>query len=106
METVKYMWVNIWCMLDLIIGFSQDIAEIHSLDISRSTFFSLLTFHLENSTLSAHVKSLLENNFSNLPISLGVVIKITVYMYFIKSSFAKTLFSVCILVYCSLPTPN
>ena len=27
METVKYMWVNIWCMLEWIVG----LAEIHFL---------------------------------------------------------------------------
>ena len=37
-----------------------------------------LLFHLENSTLSAHVKPLLENSSSNVLISIGVVIKITV----------------------------
>ena len=29
METVKYMWVNIWCMLDWVVG----LAEIQFLDI-------------------------------------------------------------------------
>ena len=28
-ETVEYMWVNIWCMLDWIAGFCCKIAEIH-----------------------------------------------------------------------------
>ena len=49
-ETVEYMWVNIWCMLDWIV-FCHKTAEIHFLGISCSTF-SLFTFHLENSTLS------------------------------------------------------
>ena len=26
---IEYMWVNIWCMLDWILGFSQKTAEIH-----------------------------------------------------------------------------
>ena len=34
METVEYMWVNIWCMLDWIIGFCLKTAEIHFLGIS------------------------------------------------------------------------
>ena len=50
-ETVEYMWLNICCMLDWIIGFCHKTAEIHFLGISCSTF-SLFTFHLENSTLS------------------------------------------------------
>ena len=79
--------------------------EIHFLGISCSTF-SLFTFHLENSTLSAHVKPSLENNSINLLISIGVVIKITVYIYSIKFNFIKALFFICILVYCSLPTTN
>ena len=33
MGTVEYMWVNIWCMLDWIIGFCYKSAEIHSLRI-------------------------------------------------------------------------
>ena len=74
METVEYMWVNIWCMLDWIIGFCHKTAEIHFLGISCSTF-SLFTFHLENSTLFAHVKPSLENDSSNLLFSIGVVIK-------------------------------
>ena len=74
METVEYKWVNIWCMLDLIIWFCHKTAEIHFLGISCSTF-TLFTFHLENSTLSAHVKPSLENNSSNLVISIGLVIK-------------------------------
>ena len=105
METVEYMWVNIWCMLDWIIGFCHKTAEIHFLGISCSTF-SLFTFSLENSTLSAHVKPSLENNSSNLLISIGVIIKITVYIYSIKLNFIKALFSVCIFVHCSLPTTN
>ena len=40
--------------------------------------FSLFTFHLENSTVYAYVKPSLENNSSNLLISIAVVIKITV----------------------------
>ena len=93
METVEYMWVNIWCMLDWIIGFCHKTAEIHFLGISCSTF-SLFTFHLENSTLSAHVKPSLENNSSNLLISIGVVIKITVYIYSIKFNFIKALIKI------------
>ena len=27
METIKYMWVNIWCMLDWIIGFCHKTAK-------------------------------------------------------------------------------
>ena len=42
--------------------------------------FSLFTFDSENSTLSAHVKPSLENNSSNLLISIAVVVKITVYI--------------------------
>ena len=95
----------IWCRPDWIIGFWYKTAEIHFLGISCSTF-SLFTFHLENSTLSAHVKPSLENNYSNLPISIGAVIKITVYTFSIKFNFMKALFSVCILLYCSLPTTN
>ena len=60
--------------------------------------FSLFTFHLENSILSAHVKPSLENNSRNLLISIGIVIKVTVYIYPIKFNFIKALFSVCILV--------
>ena len=44
METVEYMWVNIWGMLDCIIGFCHKTAEIHFFGISCSTF-SLFTFH-------------------------------------------------------------
>ena len=33
METVEYMWVNIWCMLDWTIGFCHKTAEIHFLDM-------------------------------------------------------------------------
>ena len=29
METVEYMWVDIWCMLDWIIGLCHKTAEIH-----------------------------------------------------------------------------
>ena len=87
METVEYMWVNIWCMLDWIIGFCHKTAEIHFLGISHS-IFSLLSFHLENSTLSAHVKPSLENNSSNLLISIGI----TVYKNSIKFNFIKALF--------------
>ena len=52
----------------------------------RSTlpWHSLFTFHLENSILSAHAKPSLENNSINLLISIGVVLKITVYIYSIK----------------------
>ena len=67
-ETVEYMWVNICCMPDWIIGFCHKTAEIHFLGISCSNF-SLFTFHLENSTLSAHVEPSLENHSSNLLIS-------------------------------------
>ena len=80
MKSLEYMWVNIWSMLDWIIGFCHKTAKIHFLGISCSTF-SLFTFHLENSTLSSHVKPSLENNSSNLLISIGVVIKITVHIY-------------------------
>ena len=34
METVECMWVNIWCMLDWIIGFGHKTAEIHFLGMS------------------------------------------------------------------------
>ena len=79
--TVEYVWVSIciWCMLDWIIGFCRKTAEIHFLGLSCS-IFSLFTFYLENSTLSADIKPSLENNSSNLLISIGVVIKITVYI--------------------------
>ena len=33
METVEYMWVNMWCMVDWIIGFCRKAAEKHFLDI-------------------------------------------------------------------------
>ena len=36
-ETVEYMWVNIWCMLDWIIGFCHKTTEMHFLGISCST---------------------------------------------------------------------
>ena len=84
---------------------SQDSRNTLSWHKSCSTF-SLFTFHLENSTLSARVKPSLENNSSNLLISVAAVIKIIVYIYSIKFNFIKALFSVCILVYCSLPTTN
>ena len=32
-ETVEYMWVNIWRMLDWLDGFCHKTAEIHFLDI-------------------------------------------------------------------------
>ena len=32
-ETVEYMWVNIWCMPDWIVGFCHKTAEIYFLDI-------------------------------------------------------------------------
>ena len=92
METVEYMRVNIWCMLDWIIGFCHKTGEIHFLDISCSTF-SLFTLHLENSALSAHVKPSSENNSRNLLISIGVVIKINVYIYSTKLNFIKALFT-------------
>ena len=38
METVEYVGVNIWCMLDSIIGFCHKTAEIHFLGIICSTF--------------------------------------------------------------------
>ena len=66
-------------MLDWVIRFRYKTAEIHFLGISCS-IFSLFTFHLENSTLSAHVKPSLENDSSNLLISIGVVINITVHV--------------------------
>ena len=37
METVEYMWVKIWCMMDWIIGFCHKAVEIHFLGISCST---------------------------------------------------------------------
>ena len=37
METVEYMWINIWCMLDWITGFCHKTAEIHFLRISCLT---------------------------------------------------------------------
>ena len=102
---LEYMQANIWCMLDWIIGFCHKPAEIHFLGVSCSTF-SLFTFHLGNSILSPHAKPSLENNSSSLLISVGVVIEKTVHVYSIKFNFIKALFSVCILVYCSLPTTN
>ena len=36
METVEYMWVNVWCKLDWIIRFCHKTAEIHFLGISCS----------------------------------------------------------------------
>ena len=30
METVGYMWVDMWCMLDWIIGLCHKTAEIHA----------------------------------------------------------------------------
>ena len=33
METVEYIWMNIWCMLDWIAGFCHKIAEMHFLGI-------------------------------------------------------------------------
>ena len=32
-ETVEYMWVNTWCMLDWVVGFCHKTAEIHFLGI-------------------------------------------------------------------------
>ena len=29
MENVEYIWVNIWCMLDWIVGFCHKTEEIH-----------------------------------------------------------------------------
>ena len=37
LENVEYMWVNIWCMIDYIIGFHHKTARIHFLAISFST---------------------------------------------------------------------
>ena len=38
METaVEYMWVDIWCMLDWIIGLCHKTAEMHFPGMSRST---------------------------------------------------------------------
>ena len=34
-ETVEYMWMNIPCMLDWIIGFGQKTAEIHFLGMNK-----------------------------------------------------------------------
>ena len=28
-ETVEYIWINTWCMLDWIVGFCHKTAEIH-----------------------------------------------------------------------------
>ena len=36
-KNVESMWVNIWCMLDWIIGFCHKTAEIHFLGINCST---------------------------------------------------------------------
>ena len=36
-ETVEYMWVDIWCMLDWIIGLCHKTAEMHFPDMSFST---------------------------------------------------------------------
>ena len=33
MENVEYIWMNIWCMLDWIVGFCHKIAEIRFLGI-------------------------------------------------------------------------
>ena len=42
METVKYAWVNIWCMLDWIVGFCHKTAEIHFIvtKLHRYTFLA------------------------------------------------------------------
>ena len=38
METaVEYMWVDIWCMLDWIVGLCHKTAKIHFPDISHLT---------------------------------------------------------------------
>ena len=37
METVEYMWVDIWCRLDWIIGLCYKTAEIHFSGMSYST---------------------------------------------------------------------
>ena len=37
METVEYMWVNIWCMLDWIDGFCHKTTKMCFLDVSDST---------------------------------------------------------------------
>ena len=37
METVEYMWVDVWCMLNWIIGLSHKTAEIHFSGMSCST---------------------------------------------------------------------
>ena len=36
-QTVDYMWGNVWCMLGWIIGFCHKTAESHFLGISCST---------------------------------------------------------------------
>ena len=36
-ETVEYMWVDVWCMLNWIIGISQKTVEIHFCGMSCST---------------------------------------------------------------------
>ena len=33
LETVEYMWVTIWCMLDWVVGFCHKTAETHLLGI-------------------------------------------------------------------------
>ena len=30
-ETVEYMWVNIWCIIDWVVGFCHKTPEIHFL---------------------------------------------------------------------------
>ena len=37
METVEYMWVDIWCMLDWIIRLCQKTVELHFRGTSCST---------------------------------------------------------------------
>ena len=37
METVECMWVDIWCMLDWIIGLCHKTAEMHFPDMGCST---------------------------------------------------------------------
>ena len=37
METIKYIWINIWCMLDWMVGFCHKTAEINFLAIELIT---------------------------------------------------------------------
>ena len=35
METVEYMWVSIWCMLDWTVGFCHKTSEMHFLIVDK-----------------------------------------------------------------------